>query len=360
LAEKELWEIKQVRYKLPGEFNIAASTLYGGRYQNIYPSDQAWATDDHSYDDHIPHLRGYSVPEAERIFKTAVAFEGTDELFLEAMNGHIHIVKTETRYFEVVQIDRVDMTSHDDYSKVKNHLGVSGSINALGRIHFQTWDGPGLDEEDLTDDEDAASSPPLGTPTTEAFWLEDHILHNCFVGMKLALVVHSLNIGIRFFGDILGIYCSFHTSLPNEKVIDNWKEPGEIHPIRSLSSILSFIENFNPTLTPSLQSPTPDPHPPKTTPTQRRPPCTPPCSASSTRTRSSWCQARASRSRSPIPRLRVPDPISFHAPLLFPLGIQGRGRIWIIRSSPSRSYFLLKELILALLLPLSQDGFTRR
>jgi hypothetical protein len=235
LAEEELWEIKQVRYKLPGEFNIAASTLYGGRYQNIYSSDQGWATDDHSYDDPIPNNRGYSVPEAERIFKTGVAFEGTEELFLEAMNGDIHIVKTETRYFEVVQVDRVDTTSHDDYSKVKNHLGVSGSINALGRIHFKPWDGPGLDEEDLTDDEDAASSPPLGTPTTETFWLEDHILHHCFVGMKLELVVHSLNIGIRFFDDVLGIYCSFHTSLPNEKVIDNWKEPGKIPVLHPLS-----------------------------------------------------------------------------------------------------------------------------
>lgn len=226
LAEKELWEIKQVRHKFPGEFNVAASTLYGGRYQDLYPGDDdQWGAEDASLAEQFPLSRGFNIPEAERIFKTAVAFEGTEELFLEAMNGDIRIVKTDIKGFEVVRIDRAEMTSIDDYAKVKNHLGISGSIKALGRIHLKPWSGPGMEEEDVTDSEDEACSPL--DQTVETFWLEDEILHHCFLGMKLELVVHELNIGIRFFDDVAGIYCSFHTFLPNEKVIDNWKEPGK-------------------------------------------------------------------------------------------------------------------------------------
>jgi hypothetical protein len=229
LAEKELWEIKQVRHKFPGEFNVAASTLYGGQYQDLYPGDDAWTAEDVGLAEQFPLSRGFNVPEAERIFKTAVAFEGTEGLFLEAMNGDIRIVKTETKCFEVVQLDRAEMTSIDDYSKVKNHLGISGSIKPLGRIYLKSWEGPGMEEEDVTDDEDEAARSPLDE-IIETFWLEDEILQHCFVGMKLELVVHELNIGIRFFDDVAGIYCSFHTFLPNEKVIDNWKEPGKRKP----------------------------------------------------------------------------------------------------------------------------------
>lgn len=226
LAEKELWEIKQVRHKFPGEFNVAASTLYDGRYRGLNIVNQAWAADDPKYDDDVALDRGLTDSEAERIFKTAIAFEGNEDLFVKAMNGDIHIVKTENRSFEVAQIDRAEMTSVKDYSKVKDHLGVSGSIKPLGRIYFKPWDGPGLDEEDKTDDEDENPASALN-PLIETFWLEDHILEHCFIGMKLEIVVHELNIGVRFFDDIRGIYCSFHTVLPNEKVIDNWKEPGE-------------------------------------------------------------------------------------------------------------------------------------
>lgn len=58
LAEKELWEIKQVRHKFPGEFNVAASTLYDGRYRGLNIVNQAWAADDPKYDDDVALDRG--------------------------------------------------------------------------------------------------------------------------------------------------------------------------------------------------------------------------------------------------------------------------------------------------------------
>jgi len=59
----------------------------------------------------------------------------------------------------------------------------------------------------------------------EIFWLEDEILEHIFPGLKLEVVVRELNIGIKFFDQISGVFCSFYTCLPNEKVVEFWKDP---------------------------------------------------------------------------------------------------------------------------------------
>ena len=229
LSEKELWNIKQVQQKLPGEFNVAASTLYGGRYKGINVGcPWASADDDPKLEELVALGRGFSESEAERIFKTAIAFAGNDALFVEVMKSDVRIIRTEAKCFEIVSIMRPDVKTVAEYASVKNHEGDAGCIKALGIVNFRTWEGPGFDEEDLSDDE--ATSSGAGKPVDESiqsFWLEDEILQLCFVGMKFELIVHRLNIGISFFDTVIGIYPSFHTILQNEKMVD-WKEPGRI------------------------------------------------------------------------------------------------------------------------------------
>ena len=224
VAEKELWAIKQVRHRLPGHYNIAASTLYGGHYKGLCIGNQPWATSDPNFEDYVTVERGFSTVEADRIFKTAIAFAGTEELYLKVMNGDVHVVKTEIRALEVVEIVRADLKTLREYATVKDHEGVAGNSKALGVIKFKAWEGPGLEEEDMTDDDEPetvnAESP------IESFWLEDETLQHCFVGMKVELNVHELNIGVKYFDRVEGIYCSFFTVLPNEKMM-NWKEPSK-------------------------------------------------------------------------------------------------------------------------------------
>lgn len=57
-------------------------------------------------------------------------------------------------------------------------------------------------------------------------WLEDDILKLLFVGMKMEMTLHELNIGVTYFDTMGGPYCSFYMSLENEKMVD-WKEPGK-------------------------------------------------------------------------------------------------------------------------------------
>jgi hypothetical protein len=226
VAEKELWAIKQIRHRLPGHYNIAASTLYGGRYKGLYIGNQPWATDNPNFEDFVTVNAGFSEVEADRIFKAAIAFAGTKELYLKAMNGNVHVVKKEIRCYEVVEAVRPGLKTIQEYANVKDHQGVSGKIKALGFLKLKAWEGPGLDEEDMTDDDEPECIKAIPESPIESFWLEDEALQHCFIGMKLELSVHELNIGAKYFDRVEGIYCSFFTVLPNEKMT-HWKEPSK-------------------------------------------------------------------------------------------------------------------------------------
>jgi len=225
LAEKELWAIRQLQSKLPGEFNIAASTLHGGRYKQYQLSAQAWSVDDPDSPDWVSPMGGLSDMEAERIFKTAVAFAGDDELFFKTMAPDIHIAKTTRKFYEVAEIDRPDLTTRAQYASVKNSKGETGYIKPLGVVRFKTWEGPGIETEDYTDDEDIVTETQVDEAVMESFLLEYEILELFFIGLKVELDVHELNTGIKFFDTVLGLYCSFHSYLQNEKMT-SWKEPG--------------------------------------------------------------------------------------------------------------------------------------
>lgn len=226
LAEKELWAIRQLQSKLPGDFNVAASTLHGGRYKQYRLNAQAWSLDDPDSQDYASTNQGFTDTEAERIFKTAVAFAGDDALFMKAMKPDIIITKTARKFYEVAEVERPSLNTIAQYASVKNSKGETGYIKALGVVRFKTWEGPGFEPEDFTDDEDGTTEVKAEEPGLESFWLEDEILELVFIGLKLEVEVHELNVGIKFFDTVLGLHCSFHTYLPNEKMI-YWKEPGK-------------------------------------------------------------------------------------------------------------------------------------
>lgn len=73
--------------------------------------------------------------------------------------------------------------------------------------------------------ESKLEAEPTESAGIETFWIEDEILQHIFLGMKFEVVVRELNIGIKFFDQISGIFCSFYTFLPNENVVEFWKDP---------------------------------------------------------------------------------------------------------------------------------------
>ncbi|KAF4610359.1 hypothetical protein G7Y89_g15761 [Cudoniella acicularis] len=221
LAEKELWALQLLTPKLPGDFNVAASTICGGHYQGLSLTAEPWQKDDPEIEQFLS-INGMDEAQAKSIFRTGIAFAGTDELFTEAMKGEFYIIASNRKYFEIVDIERPSVKLIREYSRAKGHHGELGNIKPLGAIRIKSWEGPGLDEEDASDDE----NPKTEEARIESFWLEDDILQLLFVGLKLELLVHELNIGIKFFDTVLGTYCSFFTYLENEKML-SWKEPVE-------------------------------------------------------------------------------------------------------------------------------------
>lgn len=220
-AEKELWACQLFRWEFPGDFNMAASALYGGYYQGIHVSTQIWEHEDPENEKWLKLSPGMSVEKAERIFRTAIALDGTDDMFASVDTGKVHVVKTETRYVEVVKIVRASPESVQGYAAVKDASGTAGKIKALGQLVVKPWIRPGTGEYE----DDTYSN--TATPETETtLWLEDETLQSIFLGMKVEMTLHELNIGVTYFDTLGGPYCSFYLAMENEKMVD-WKEPGK-------------------------------------------------------------------------------------------------------------------------------------
>jgi Argonaute siRNA chaperone (ARC) complex subunit Arb1 len=224
LAEVELPLIRELGNLLPGDFNTAASTLYGGYYNRFGVQNSLWVDDDLATDpQRRRRLYGMPIAEAERIFKTAIAFLGTWEHYQCVMKPYEGEVKSMLKSIEVVEIVLATPEMRKKYAGVKDLSGDAGNFQPLGVLKVKHWDNPDGPEEDTSDDGQSATETPPDSVIDE-FWLESHILEKCFVGMKFEATVHELSIGIKYFDVVNNIYCSFFTYLPSSR-LDGWKPP---------------------------------------------------------------------------------------------------------------------------------------
>lgn len=221
LAEKELWACKQASLWLPGDFNTACSTIFGGYYANMYIGDQDWAKD-------LDIYKGMSTETATRIFKAGLAAQTTDEVInaftTKSKENNLAVVSAVATGLEVTDLIKADDAVLEMYAAQKP------SLKPLGRMKAKTWYNPTLPEEDMTEEEVAAAATLLEIKEYE-LWVEDEILDMCFVGMKFDATVRELNFGILYFDTIIGVHCSFYSLLPNETII-GWREPGPRLPPR--------------------------------------------------------------------------------------------------------------------------------
>jgi hypothetical protein len=186
LAEEELWAISQLGRILPGDFNVALSTLFGGLYYGMYQLDQTWQE----------NAAGMTTEKAQAILHKGVKALATQGFAWKKANI---LVSTTTKYYEVTSLEEP---------------AVEGGM--LGTIKCRAWEGPQLDEYDIPD------TKPLSTKE-QIFYVDSTIIELISVGMKVGMVVRELDNGFKFF-DSAGFFCSFYTYLENEKMMD-YKEP---------------------------------------------------------------------------------------------------------------------------------------
>lgn len=224
-AEKQLWAIKLLAPKLPGPFNIAASTKYNpdGKWTplSLEPAD--------TWDTHESETKNLTAADADRIFKVGIVLAGNDDdkLFEDISKPDMRIKHSEQKYVEVISIQRATPKVFADYSTITDNYGETGTLKPLGTFTVKPWKGPEnrIPEAELTVEEQHKMK---NLPENyETFFLEDEILELYFVGLRMEIVVHELEYGVKFLNDIRGLWCSFYTYLEQEKM-DSWKEPCEL------------------------------------------------------------------------------------------------------------------------------------
>jgi hypothetical protein len=229
-ANGELWECAEAQRWLPGDFNIACSTLFDGSYGTLYDGTMTWMPEESG----VKGFVGMTADIAREVVKFAIAGAASEEVYQAwykmATEDTIKAVEVhQAAGFEITAIDKVDEETKAFYKD------QSSEYRPVGKIRAKPWKNLEGPPEDLTAEEreallrDASNSKPGGIsaePIYE-FFIEEVVLQHLFVGMKIEATIHKLNCGIWFFDDVLRAFCSFDTYLCNELMV-GWKEPRAI------------------------------------------------------------------------------------------------------------------------------------
>ncbi|CUS14282.1 unnamed protein product [Tuber aestivum] len=217
LAEKELALCRHTSHRLPGNFNMACSTLFGGHYAGMKGENQTWDT--------LTPPVGLTIQEATGIFNACVQTRGTPEQ--KEMGLNVGITKAEFMGMEVTGIifPNLERKRGKDETRVEGSGGAkpdtdentnpaakpyeATGLKALGRLLLKPW---------APDDE----LPPETDLAEFDIWLELEVLQFCFTGMHLEAKVHRLSSGIFWIDSVTAVQCSFYLQLdPPDKAGDN-------------------------------------------------------------------------------------------------------------------------------------------
>ncbi|KAI9728239.1 MAG: hypothetical protein M1828_004700 [Chrysothrix sp. TS-e1954] len=227
VAEKELFETSQALRLLPGDFNVACSTLFGGFYTGLYAESQSWTNDAMS-----PSIAlGMSDLRAGRVLKFGIAQYAPESMFdlheveqrePECKQKQWDIVKewTLAKTEADVGLEICEVQAADAETR-KNYEQSSGNPKSLGILRCRSWTSPVYAEDDL---------PPgvsLEVHARYELFVEDEVLACLRPGMKLHATVYTLSSGIQFFDSVTSVKCSFYTALENELML-GFREPRTI------------------------------------------------------------------------------------------------------------------------------------
>lgn len=236
IANAEIWACAEAQRWLPGDFNVACSTLFNGSYSRLYDGTMTWMPDESGFKGFV----GMDCDVAREVVKFAVAGAAREEVYQAwyemATEDTIETVEVhEAAGFEITAIDKVDEETKAFYRE------QSTEYRPVGKIRAKPWTNPEGPPEDLTLEEKEAlqketrnkksggSSGDNGNSTKPIyeFFIEEVVLQHLFVGMKIQATIRKLNCGVWFFDEVLRAFCSFDTYLCNELMV-GWKEPRAI------------------------------------------------------------------------------------------------------------------------------------
>ena len=215
LADEELFATHVIMNKVPGDFNKACSTLFGDYYKIYYaPVEDKLdylntIEDSQNQKTKQTFAMAYAAYDIARGDSSSVAADKSQDIFDQRA-----VSKEECVGLEVTAIiDAGNTIRHFD------EVDIKAGIKPLGKLMCKPWNSPDFDDYDLP-----KGYKHSARPTTYEFLLEQHILDDCFIGMKMEASVFTLDGGVKFLDQVSSVKCSFYTVLPNE-MLRKWKVP---------------------------------------------------------------------------------------------------------------------------------------
>ena len=219
----------ELRRWLPGQYNIACSTLFGGFYARIYDGKTSWEPD--TFKD--PVFVGFTTETASQILKYAVAGAAIEDVY----ESFVAKTQTEANELEVTDVREMawfEIKSITPPTKECNELYKSTKdFRAVGCVTAKPWHNPAAQPEDLTPEEREIlknggklndSEPDVTDDDEYIFFVEEAIQKKMRVGTKIQATVSKVNCGLSFFDSVLAVLPSFDEYLVNE-MVEGYKEP---------------------------------------------------------------------------------------------------------------------------------------
>lgn len=218
-ANLELWDCAEAGRLMPGQFNVACSTLAGGQYAN-YDGETDWGNNDPSQ----PVFVGLSQEEAETMIRFAVlnvASEPVYQHYYQLVHNGDDLEVVETIHgqgFEIVDIVAPTADCKDFYKQ------NSTTFRPMGKVIAKPWTNPDSPPEDLTQEEMDEVIDGVDNDARYEFFVEEIIQQHMSINQKVVATIHKLNCGIWFFDEVARVLPDFDVWLFND-LVEDYKEP---------------------------------------------------------------------------------------------------------------------------------------
>lgn len=171
---------------MPGSFNTACSTIYGGFYEGVGDTDKTWKVP-------INRVAGYDEKTAKDLVTVAINKRGAPEQKAHGLERTV--VRRDFMSLEVTEIILpVSEVESKDEDKTLPENKYFKKTQALGVIKVKPW----LPEDPLVEYQEL----PKDQQEEFEIVLEKVVLQYCFLGMHLEARVHRCDDGLLFIDSV--------------------------------------------------------------------------------------------------------------------------------------------------------------